>query len=69
MNLSYYKKSNKIKKIIILPNGQSSPGSKHSVQQLSNGIRHIPQLSSLATHLQVAALIQSKKNNNSMKIE
>lgn len=45
-----------------LPSGQSSPGNIHSVQQLSNGIRHIPQLSSFATHRHVATLIQSEND-------
>lgn len=36
------------------PRGQSSPGSLQSGQQPSNASRHIPQVSSLATHLQVA---------------
>ena len=38
--------------------GQSSPGSLQSGQQLSNGIRQIPQLSSLATHRHVATAVQ-----------
>lgn len=44
-----------------MPRGQSSPGNVHSVQQLSKGIRQIPQLSSLAIHRQVATLTQSGK--------
>lgn len=39
--------------------GQSSPGSEHSVQQLSNGMRQMPQLSSLAIQRQVATAVQS----------
>lgn len=39
--------------------GQSSPGSVHSVQQLSKGIRQIPQFSSLAIQRQVATPVQS----------
>ena len=38
--------------------GQSSPGSLQSGQQLSKGMRQIPQLSSLATHRQVATPVQ-----------
>lgn len=41
--------------------GQSSPGSEHSVQQLSKGIRQIPQLSSLAIQRHVATAIQSRR--------
>lgn len=47
-----------------LPSGQSSPGSVHSVQQLSKGIRQMPQLSSFAIHRQVATLTQSEKQNS-----
>lgn len=54
------KKENAAK--ICLPSGQSSPGNVHSVQQLSNGIRQIPQLSSFAIQRQVATLTQSKKS-------
>ncbi|CAH1646792.1 unnamed protein product [Spodoptera littoralis] len=38
--------------------GQSSPGSLQSGQQLSKGMRQMPQLSSLATHRQVATPVQ-----------
>ncbi|KAK3861167.1 hypothetical protein Pcinc_032837 [Petrolisthes cinctipes] len=38
--------------------GQSSPGRRQSEQQPSKGIRQIPQLSSLATHRQVATPVQ-----------
>jgi hypothetical protein len=41
----------------VSPNGQSSPGSLQSGQQPSNGIRHIPQLSSLAIHRQTATAV------------
>ena len=37
-----------------LPNGQSSPGYLQSEQHESKGIRHIPQLSSLAIHFHTA---------------
>ena len=43
-----------------LPRGQSSPGNLQSGQQASNAILQIPQLSSLATHLQVATAVQLK---------
>lgn len=46
--------------LVFLPSGQSSPGNVHSVQQLSNGMRQIPQLSSFATQRQVATLTQSE---------
>lgn len=39
--------------------GQSSPGRVHSVQQLSKGIRQMPQLSSFAIQRQVATAVQS----------
>lgn len=39
-------------------NGQSSPGNLQSGQQLSKGIRQMPQLSSFATHRQVATPVQ-----------
>jgi len=39
------------------PRGQSSPGSLQSGQQASNCIRHIPQLSSLATHRHTATAV------------
>jgi len=38
--------------------GQSSPGHLHSAQQASNGIRQIPQESSLAIHFQAATACQ-----------
>lgn len=41
-------------------NGQSSPGNLQSGQQPSKGIRQIPQLSSLATHFQVAIPVHSE---------
>lgn len=47
--------------------GQSSPGNEHSVQQLSKGIRHIPQFSSLAIQRHVATPIQAGKQQQ--KIE
>lgn len=40
--------------------GQSSPGNLQSGQQPSNGIRQIPQLSSLAIHRHVATPVQPK---------
>lgn len=46
--------------------GQSSPGNLQSGQQLSNGMRHIPQLSSLATHRQVATPVQPEKKTNNL---
>lgn len=42
----------------VVPKGQSSPGSLQSGQQPSNGIRHIPQLSSFATQRHVATPVQ-----------
>ena len=39
------------------PRGQSSPGSLQSGQQASNCMRHMPQLSSLATHLHTATAV------------
>lgn len=46
--------------------GQSSPGNEHSVQQLSNGIRHIPQFSSLAIQRHVATPIQSERKQTNI---
>lgn len=40
--------------------GQSSPGNLQSGQQPSKGILQMPQLSSLAIHLQVATPVQSE---------
>lgn len=44
--------------------GQSSPGSLQSGQQLSNGIRQMPQLSSFATQRQVATPVQPTHDIN-----
>lgn len=41
--------------------GHSSPGNLQSGQQLSKGIRQMPQLSSFAIHLQVATPVQPMK--------
>lgn len=50
-----------------LPNGQSSPGNLQSGQHPSKAILHIPQFSSLATHLHVATAVHLKEiNRNSI---
>lgn len=46
--------------------GQSSPGSLQSGQQLSKGMRQIPQLSSFATQRQVATPVQPWHKINSI---
>lgn len=50
-------------KLLKLPRGQSSPGSLQSGQQFSKASRQIPQVSSLATHRQVATPNQPKLHN------
>jgi len=46
-----------------VPSGQSSPGILQSGQLASNGILHIPQLSSFAIHRQVATPVQPRQRN------
>lgn len=48
-----------------LTNGHSSPGVLHSMQQASNGILHIPHVSSPAVHFQVAATCDKSISMNS----
>lgn len=50
-----------------LPSGQSSPGNEQSVQQDSNAIRQMPQLSSLATQRHVATPTTSNNQRNKKK--
>lgn len=47
-----------------IPNGQSSPGILQSGQLASNGILHMPQLSSLAIQRQVATPVQPEERTN-----
>lgn len=46
-----------------IPSGQSSPGILQSGQLASNGILHMPQLSSFAIHRQVATPVQPEERN------
>jgi len=49
---------------VCIPSGQSSPGILQSGQLASNGILHMPQLSSLAIHRQVATPVQPGKGTD-----
>nr|CAD7409416.1 unnamed protein product [Timema cristinae] len=50
------------------PSGQSSPGTLQSGQQPSNGMRHIPQLSSLATQRHVATPVHSGTHSHRKQV-